>query len=104
VAGGCSNTVGDAHKYQHCQVSIHPFCGLGFETEGYGQSVTCKVCQQTNGVLAGNAAGEGSKMDEGAVQRQLPVARRARRQRGWTISLPRPAAGGRAGVRAVGRP
>jgi hypothetical protein len=67
AAGGCGNAVGDVHKCPHCQVSMHPFCGLRFGAEGFGQPVICKVCQQTNGVPAGNAADEGNAMDEDAA-------------------------------------
>ena len=75
AAGGCGNAVGDVHKCPHCQVSMHPFCGLGVGDEGFGQPVICKVCQQTNGVPAGNAAGEGNAMDEDAAP--APPPRRA---------------------------
>ena len=82
VAGGCGNAVGDVHQCPHCQVSMHPFCGLGVGDEGFGQPVSCEVYQQTNGVPAGNAAGEGNAMDEDAAPPPLPAARYARRQRG----------------------
>jgi hypothetical protein len=39
LAGGCVNTVGDAHKYPHYQASMHPFCGFSAGAEGYGKSV-----------------------------------------------------------------
>jgi hypothetical protein len=56
---------------------MHPFCGLGVGAEGFGQPVICKVCQQTNGVPAGNAAGEGNAMNEDAAP--PPPPRRAPR-------------------------
>ena len=63
----CISRVDTTHKCPHCQVSMHPFCGLRFGAEGFGQPVICKVCQQTNGVPAGNAADEGNAMDEDAA-------------------------------------
>ena len=67
---------------------MHPLCGLSAGAEGYGQSAICKVCQQTNGVPAGNAAGErgrrgnvageGNAMDEDAAS-PPPAPRRAPR-------------------------
>jgi len=108
VAGGCGNTTGDAHKFQHCQVSMHPFYGLSVGAEGYGQSVIWKVCQQTSGIPnaadegtangKGNATGEGNAMDEDASFPQPAPRRAPRAASAGVINAVAAARDGRAGV------
>ena len=40
----CEQTVGKAHKCEHCKHFVHIFCGKTIGEEGYGQEVICFVC------------------------------------------------------------
>jgi hypothetical protein len=47
--GSChvfSAPVGEAHKCKCCGKFIHIFCGTPEGEEGFGQQVTCKICQK----------------------------------------------------------
>lgn len=42
----CLGEVGNAHACKKCKKFVHLICGTPEGEEGYGQKVTCKICQE----------------------------------------------------------
>lgn len=46
--GGCGEPVGPVHRCPKCLRHMHPFCGRPTGAEGFGQSVVCPDCDNTD--------------------------------------------------------
>ena len=50
--GGCMMTCEPAHKCPGCRANMHPWCGVAFGEEGYGQAIQCPPCRGVSMYLA----------------------------------------------------